>query len=279
MAHSSSMPDSPATIPLWSGDAPGSEGWDQVEQEALIAPALKVIRNVTHPTLTVYLPDRAVATGAAVVICPGGAFHFLSIDMEGTDVATWLTEHGVAGFVLRYRLLRTGDDFPNEVWETMRDGATMAGRRRSLRPLVLADGQQAIRLVRQGATQWGLRPERIGMMGFSAGGTVTESVAVEHDAESRPDFVGVIYGAGRDNLSVPDDAPPLFALCASDDAMATPNSIRLYSQWRESGHPAELHIYASGGHGFGMRKQGLPSDHWIERFADWLQAQGYLKQP
>ena len=115
------------------------------------------------------------------------------------------------------------------------------------------------------------------MLGFSAGGAVATNVALQHDAGSRPDFAAVIYGAGHRDVPVPDDAPPLFVLCAVDDPMVPPRiSVRLYEDWRTAGHPAELHIYSRGGHGFGMRVQGLPSDTWIERFADWLQVQGLL---
>ncbi len=259
-------------IPLWPDGAPGSEGWTQQEEESLIPPALKVVRNVTQPTLTAYLPDPALATGTAVIVCPGGASHFLSIDMEGIDVARWLSSRGIAAFVLKYRLVRTGDDFPAEVWEALADRDVMAERMASLRPLILADGQQAVHIVRARANRWGIAPGRIGMLGFSAGGTVTANVALQHDDGSRPDFAAVIYGAGHRDAPVPADAPPLFVLCAADDQMAAPLSVRLYEEWRAAGHPAELHIYAQGGHGFGMRKQGLPSDTWIERFADWLTA-------
>jgi acetyl esterase/lipase len=261
----------PTIIPLWPGGAPGSESWTQQEEETLIPPALKVVRNVTQPTLTAYLPDPALATGTAVIACPGGGFHFLSIDMEGTDVARWLNAHGIAAFVLKYRLIRTGDDFPAGVWEALGDREVMAERMASLRPLVLADGQQAIRTVRARADEWGIAPGRIGILGFSAGGAVTASVALQHDAGSHPDFAAVIYGAGGGAVPVPDDAPPLFVLCAADDPMVPPStSVRLYEEWRAAGHPAELHVYAQGGHGFGMQVRGLPTDTWIERFADWL---------
>lgn len=269
----------PTIIALWPDGAPGSEGWTQQEEETLIPPSLKVVRNVAQPTLTAYLPDPALETGTAVIVCPGGGYHFLSIDMEGTDVARWLNARGIAAFVLKYRLIRTGDDFPAEVWEALGDRAVMAERMASLRPLILADGQQTVRLVRERAPEWGLAPDRIGMLGFSAGGTVTSSVAFEHDAGSRPDFAAVIYGAGRTDVPVPDDAPPLFVLCAADDQMAAPLSVRLYEDWQTAGHPAELHIYAQGGHGFGMREQGLPSDTWIERFADWLAAMFHSPNP
>lgn len=258
-------------IPLWPGGAPGSEGWTQQEEQSLIPPTLKVVRNVAQPTLTAYLPDPALSAGTAVIVCPGGASHFLSIDMEGTDVARWLNARGIAAFVLKYRLVRTGDNFPAEVWEALADPAKMAERTAALRPLILADGQQAVRLVRARAGEWGIAPDRIGILGFSAGGTVAASVAFQHDVDSRPDFAAVIYSAGRGTVPVPDDAPPLFVLCAADDPMVSPQiSLHLYQGWRAAGHPAELHVYAQGGHGFGMQVRGLPTDTWIERFTDWL---------
>jgi len=267
---------SPTVIPLWPEGAPGSEAWTQQEEETILPPALKVVRNVTQPTLTAYLPAPDMANGAAVIVCPGGAFHFLSIDMEGADVAHWLNACGVAAFVLKYRLIRTGDDLASQVRENLSDRNKMQGLMQLLRPLVLADGQQAVRVVRGRAAAWGLAPGRIGMLGFSAGAMVTTGVALEYDAESRPDFAAAIYSAGRDEITVPADAPPLFVLCAADDDMASARSLQLYSAWREAGHPVELHIYSTGGHGFGMRKQGLPSDAWIERFHAWLEVQGLL---
>jgi acetyl esterase/lipase len=129
---------------------------------------LKVIRNVSQPTLTAFLPDPTLANGTAVIICPGGAFHFLAYEHEGTQVAAWLNAHGIAAFMLKYRLIRTGEDFMAEVQERLADRAKMAGPMSALAPLILADGQQAVRLVRQRAAEWGIRPDRIGMMGFSA---------------------------------------------------------------------------------------------------------------
>jgi len=267
----------PEVVPLWPDGAPGSEGWTQHEQESTIPPDLKVVRNVTQPTLTVYLPEPSAANGTAVIVCPGGAFHFLSIDMEGTDVARWLNARGVTAFVLKYRLIRTADDFPDGVWKTLSDRQTMAERIAELHPLVLADGQQAVRLVRERAAEWEIAPDRIGIMGFSAGSAVAVSVALLHDAASRPDFAGAIYGTAGSDVPVPADAPPLFILCADDDDMVpSSESVRLYSDWKAAGHSVELHIYSQGGHGFGMREQGLPSDTWIDRFDDWLQVQGWL---
>ncbi len=265
-------------IPLWPDVAPGSEDRTHQERVAVIPNVgLKVIRNVSRPTLTLYLPEPARATGTAVIVCPGGAFHFLAIEHEGNEVAAWLNARGIAAFVLKYRLIRTDEDFAAQVQARVADRAQMLAVLKPLMPLILADGQQAVRLVRRRAAEWGIRPDRIGIMGFSAGGEVAISVALQYDAESRPDFVAPIYAAHFDDTPVPDDAPPLFLAHASDDPLIPPAfSTRIYTAWQAAGKPAELHIYSRGGHGFGMNKLGLPVDGWIERFAEWLQAQGLL---
>jgi acetyl esterase/lipase len=274
----------PQIIRLWPGGAPGSEDWSQQEQEGL-APApisIRVVRNVTQPTLTAFLPNRAVASGTAVVICPGGAFHFLAIDHEGVDVARWLNARGVAAFVLRYRLLRTpadDEEFVGQLQQNMANRPRFRQQVQQLRPLITADGQQAVKVVRQRADEWGLAPDRIGIMGFSAGGVVTASVALQHDADSRPTFAAPIYNAPLEEIVVPADAPPLFIAVADDDPFAASASVPLYSAWNAAGQPAELHIYSKGGHGFGMRQQGLPADRWIDQFGDWLQVQGLLQPP
>ena len=273
----------PAVIPLWPGGAPGSEAWTQPEHESIVPPnEMKVVRNVTQPTLTAYLPPPAVATGTAVIVCPGGAYHFLAIEHEGTDVAHWLVERGVAAFVLRYRVVPTAADddaFRQQVRDTLADRARMREVTGPVRQLAIADGRQAVTVVRQRAAEWGVHPSRIGVLGFSAGGVVATGVALQHDAASRPDFVAPIYGAPWDDVAVPGDAPPLFLALASDDDMAVGTSLPLYSKWRQAGEPVELHIFAQGGHGFGMRQQGLPADRWIELFGAWLGAQGLLQPP
>jgi acetyl esterase/lipase len=261
-------------IMLWPEGAPGSEDWTQVEEETILPPSLKVVRNVTQPSLTVYPPDSDQANGSAVIICPGGSWHFLSIDMEGTDVARWLAERGVTVFVLRYRLVRTGESLAAEWNEDLIDRARKNGLLQALLPLSYADGGQAIRTVRERAAQWGILPDRVGMMGFSAGGDLTAKAALYNDPECRPDFAAPIYAAVFEEVVAPPDAPPLFLLCANDDDMGTAASLRLYSAWKAANRPVEMHIYSKGGHGFGMTRQGLPSDTWIERFGDWLKGQG-----
>lgn len=256
----------PKVIPLWPGIAPGSEGWAQTE-EAVPSESSGVhnLKNVTHPTLTVYLPEPAAATGTAVVVCPGGGFTNLVMGKEGETVAHWLNSLGVAAFVLKYRVARTGDVEAS-------DPATMKARIQAVIPLAIEDSQQAIRLVRSHASEWGIATDRIGIMGFSAGGYLANAVALQHDSGSRPDFAAPIYGGAPAEIAVPADAPPLFLVLADDDDRVRPldNSVRVYSAWNKAGVSAELHIYARGGHGFALRSNGLPVNTWKDRFRDWL---------
>jgi acetyl esterase/lipase len=267
-------PSQNTVLPIYPGAAPGSEKWTTPE-DAISVPADpgKRIRNVSRPTLTVFLPDPALANGTAVVICPGGAFIRLAIDHEGYQVARWLNTMGIAAFVLKYRVLPTDQMDSN-------DHAVIQARAKAVIPLAVADGQQAIRFVRSHAAEWGIAPNRIGIMGFSAGGYVTSAVAFDHDAQSRPDFAAPIYGVLADSFTVPADAPPLFIVHGGEDKSVDPlnNSVRLYTAWKQAHISAELHIYALGAHGFGMYKKGLPIDSWTDRFHDWLEIQGLLKK-
>ena len=272
--------DQPKVIPLWPDGAPGSQDWTQQEQETVLPPpdSFKVVHNVTEPTLTAFLPNPSVASGTAIIVCPGGAFHMLAIDHEGLDVAHWLSARGVAAFVLKYRLVPTAmrdEDFVKQI-QSLPDPNKLKEVTRQIEPLAIADGQQAMKVVRQHASQWGIAPDRIGMMGFSAGGRVTVGVALEHDAQSRPHLAAAIYGALWEEIIVPADAPPFFIALANDHEIVVEPSVALYRAWRAAGQPVELHIYSQGGHGFGMRKQGLPADHWIDRFGKWLQLQRLL---
>ena len=273
--------DQPEIITLWPQGAPGSVDLIQQEQETFAPPPIsfRTVRNVTQPTLTVFLPHPSEASGIAVVICPGGGFHSLAIDHEGIDVARWLTARGVVAFVLKYRLLPTevrDEDFERQFQANLADRNKIREVTRRIGPLAIADGQQAMKVVREHASEWGVASNRIGIMGFSAGGRVTTGVALEHDADSRPNFAAPIYGALWEDLTVPADAPPLFIALANDDELAVEPCLALYRAWRTASHPVELHIYAQGGHGFGMRKQGFPADHWIESFGEWLRIQGFL---
>ncbi len=249
-----------------------------------------MMRNVVIPTLTMFRPPDGTANGTAVVVAPGGAFHFLAMDHEGYDVARWLTGHGVTAFVLAYRvqhtpendadlpafLERLGEQLPRVV-QTEVDPPMTYPPAEEARLWGEEDGRQAIRFVREQAAGWGIDPSRIGIMGFSAGGGIAVNAALEYDTKSRPDFVAGIYPGYRLGPPIGENVPPLFiAIADNDDAVAPISSARLYEAWHKVGAPVELHVFASGGHGFGMREQALPSDAWIELFGRWLAANGFL---
>jgi acetyl esterase/lipase len=279
---------------IWPGNGvpPGSEGWDQQERTAQV-PWLtinrRLTRNVVVPTLTVHRPGRGKANGTAIVVAPGGAFHFLMIDHEGHDMGRWLAGIGVTAMVLRYRVARTPDDdaqlteFRAGVLERLRQTAETDEPSEFRRMLAEVqqmgeeDGRQAIRFSRAHAAEWGIDPGRIGIAGFSAGGGVVTGAAMAHDAGSRPDFAVGIYPAWRPELTMPTTPPPLFLVHADDDALVSPlGTTRLYERWREAGAPAELHLFGNGGHGFGMAKGGWLSDGWPGLLEQWMRARGLL---
>ncbi|NNF39887.1 MAG: alpha/beta hydrolase, partial [Woeseiaceae bacterium] len=221
-----------------------------------------VVTNVAVPTMRVFRPPAEIANGTAVIIAPGGGFYALSIESEGNAVARWLAEKGFTAFVLKYRLVPTGADGVRELSEA---GDRFVATVVPVLPLATADGLNAVRYVRQNAARFGIDPARIGFMGFSAGGTVTMGVMLKATPESRPDFVVPVYPWTKvlGDFDVPDDAPPMLVVCASDDGLGlAPESVSLYSAWQAAGVSAALHMYARGDHGFGMRRQNLPSDNW-----------------
>ena len=257
-------------VTLWPNGAPGSENWTQIEAEYPMGNSgARGVRNVTKPSITVYLPAAGSGSGTSVIVAPGGAFRMLSWDAEGTMVADWLQQHGVAAFVLKYRLTDSGTDGA---------GRGAPGGQAAIRTMAAADGLQAVKVVREHAAEWRIDPAKVGLMGFSAGGYVAVQAALEHSAATRPDFVASIYGCciTAADLKVPDDAPPIFFLHAYNDPVSA-SSPSLYLAWKAANKPAELHTYAAGGHGFGMPKHDLPSDGWIERFGDWLRYQKLMK--
>lgn len=268
-------------IPLpFSGDGTTAETTPE-KQYFSRAWNTEVVSNVSKPSLTVYRPAAAVANGSAIVICPGGGFMALSINSEGIDVAKWMVEKGFTAFVLKYRLMHTGADATEEFIQLWGDKPKLAQALADVIPKSIADGLQAVSYVRKHAAEWNVVPEKVGIVGFSAGGTVTAGVALRYAPEGRPQFVAPIYAAVSrlKSLAVPNDAPPMFLAAATDDGLGLgPDSVALYQQWTGAQKSAELHMFSKGGHGFGMKKQGLPSDEWIERFWEWLQVQGFVKK-
>lgn len=268
---------------IWPGSAPGSENWTWHEQVDTTAFANDpIVYNVAQPTLTFFPADPALASGATVIICPGGSFCYLHINTEGIDVARWLNKKGVSAFVLKYRLVHSETEHPlKELIERRKDTANSAKLFIQAVPLAIADGKQALIYVRKHAREFGVAPDKIGIIGFSAGGTLAVANALNYTAENRPDFAVPMYAYVPPawSMDVPKDAPPLFIAAATDDEYhLVPMSINLYSKWLASGHSAEMHIYSKGGHGFGMNRYNLPSDTWIDRLGEWMQLQGLLRK-
>jgi len=261
-------------IVLWPNGAPGSEGMTGKE---LVLPrdqdhAYIRLSNIHRPSVLVYLPPKEKATGAAVVIAPGGGHSFLAMDVEGYEVVDWLNSKGIAGFILKYRLARE----PNSHY-------TVQGN-------ALPDALRAIRLVRSRAKEWGVDPARVGFMGFSAGGEVAALVETRFDAgspeaqdpidrlSSRPDFNLVIYPGFRlDTIGqIPRDAPPAFLVCATDDPSHVVTTANLYLALQKAKVPLEMHLYEHGGHGFGMRDKNGPVTNWNQRLYEWLDDRKFL---
>ena len=276
--------EKPLTVDVWPGKAPGEKGEVGPEKVQVPKPGEKHpvtrITNVTRPTLTVYKPAADRDTGAAVVIAPGGGYSILAWDLEGVEVARWLNSLGVTGIVLKYRVPRR------------------PGSGKGAPPQAAMDAQRALSLVRSKAREWGLDPKRIGMLGFSAGGHLTAWTSTNFDRRSyaplddvdkvscRPDFTILVYPAylvEKDGVElspeirVGKETPPTFFAHAGDDPIKAGNSIALYLALKKAGVPAELHVYATGGHGFGLRPSNRPCSTWPQRCGEWMKAQGFLK--
>lgn len=267
-------------IRLYEGKAPGSEDWIWDEATDLDnAWNTEVVYNVSSPTLTAFLPEGVDKPTSAVIIAPGGGFQALSINSEGNDLAKWLNTQGVAAFVLKYRLVRSYTDDP--VAELSRNSADRSQRDQAIAPIVrlaAADALVAVNYVRTHAEALQVHPDKIGLIGFSAGGTIAMSAVYNADDDNRPNLVAPIYAYEPAiwGDKVPEAKTPIFIVVASNDQLGLmPMSINLYQKWYAAGQPAELHIYEQGGHGFGMRIQNLPSDQWYLRFGEWLTLQGW----
>jgi len=284
--------DPPLVIDVWPGKVPGDVGIagqenSRIHQSPILGEPTKLITNVTKPTLTVYLPAKDKNTGTAMLICPGGGYHDLYWELEGEEVAAWLNSQGMTGIILKYRCPRRPGDVKGEP---------------PLGPLL--DAQRAVSLVRSRASEWGIDPQRIGMVGFSAGGhlalaTATsfekrryEPIDVIDKVSCRPDFAVLCYSGYlkakekdeiASGISIPATTPPIFLDHANDDSEKVggsnaEHSAFMYIALKRAKIPVELHIYASGNHDFGVRQnEKLPSS-WTRLCVKWLNSQGFLRQ-
>ena len=253
-------------------------------------PEMPMLRNVTDATITVFRPSAAKANGIGVIVAPGGGWRILAWQHEGIDAAEWLAARGYTAFLLKYRLMGTPDDPeafaatrvvnpkmaeriatkpPRAIAELMRDDAAHYARE-----IAADDGRRALEVIRQRAAEWGVKPDKVGMIGFSAGAFLTVDVAMSPGEPLL--FAAPIYGGETSGKPVAADAPALFTCIAQDDRMLFKVVEGLYADWSNADRPAELHIFAKGGHGFGMFRRGVPVDRWIDLFEDWLADQGFV---
>jgi acetyl esterase/lipase len=240
----------------------------------------RAARNVSVPTITPVLPDPARATGAAVIVAPGGAFLSLSMEGEGLNVARWLADHGIAAFVLKYRLNESPDDlgqFEAMIGKRMSDSIRQGGAASGVgEPRAYLDALRALKLVRDGADTWRIDPRRVGIIGFSAGAMTALQSVLTGDAAERPNFVGYIYGP-MVAVPAPAGAPPLFAALALDDPLFGRQGFGIIDSWRKAGSPIELHAYQRGDHGFGMGVRGTTTVLVMDEFRLWLESNGFLR--
>ena len=267
--------DRPKEIPLWPGVAPGSEGKTGKENVVTSDTGELRVSGIHNPSITTYLPVKDKATGTAVLVIPGGGHRLLAITHEGYNVAEWLSERGIAAFVLKHRLAREPDStYQVEVHS-------------------LQDTQRAIRLIRSRAAEWGVNPARLGVMGFSAGGELAALASMRFDngsdaavdpidrQGSKPAFQALIYPGASGNIIPTKDSPPVFLACGYGDRPDISEGLAtVYLAFKKAGVPAELHIYAGAGHGFGLRTSNRsPVASWPDRFKDWLADRGFLPRP
>lgn len=271
------LPAEPDAIPLYGASTPGkasTENWSRMGDNV-------VVRNVTRPTLTPVLPDPATATGAAVIIAPGGGFMALSTETEGFQQARALAKQGIAAFVLKYRLVPTpADEAEARLYSIKRLMAALSnpstGGEDLRNPESTEDGLAAIKLVRANAAKWGIDPARVGILGYSAGAMTALATGLAPQAQDRPAFIGYVYGP-QNAVSVPANAPPLFDAIALDDPIFPSMGFPIVENWHKAKRPVELHAYGRGNHGFGMGQPGTTTTLSLEEFVAWLNMQGFLK--
>jgi acetyl esterase/lipase len=281
----------PTIIEIWPGkppDEPGGIGEEKVimsrkltRKEVEVTEPTRLVTNVTKPTLTIYRPAKDKDTGTAMLICPGGGYWNLFWELEGEEVAAWLNSLGMTGIILKYRVPRRADEVKGEP---------------ARRPL--QDAQRAVSLVRGRAKEWGIDPQRIGMIGFSAGGHLAIATATSFEKRTyeatddidkvscRPDFAilaysGYLKAKDKDELSpglrIPAGTPPVFLVHGGEDIISTPeHSVFMYLALKRAGIPAELHVYANTSHDFAVRPSDRPHGAWTEACSRWLRQQGLL---
>ncbi|MDB5298316.1 MAG: Acetyl esterase/lipase, partial [Phycisphaerales bacterium] len=273
----------PTVVRLWPGKAPGETADLGPEKPEVKGDVVTRLTNVSDPTITVYPAPRATATGVALLIAPGGGYTHLAWDHEGVQIAAWANSVGVTAAVLKYRVPRRPD--------TAKDKPPLGA---------LQDAQRAMGLLRSRASDWGADPAKVGMLGFSAGGHLTAWASTTFDkraypavddadkASSRPDFAVLIYPGGavekgttdlKPELIVTKETPPSFLAMATDDPVNPDNCIGLYQALRKAGVPAEMHLYAKGGHGFGTRPTAGPAATWPARCEEWMRTINVLPKP
>jgi acetyl esterase/lipase len=264
--------DTPEEVLLWPNGAPGSEGKTAPEVVQKSAGGERNVSSIHKPSITVFLPSPDKATGAAVLVIPGGGHRLLCIDHEGVNLAEWLRERGVAAFMLKHRLARE-------------EGSTY-----TIEDHALADGQRAMRLIRSRAAEWKIDPARLGAIGFSAGGEVVALAAMRPGVgdsaasdpvdrlDARPSFQGLIYPGRSGNIQPAKDAPPAFLACGANDRPDISEGLaEVYLRFKRAGASAELHIYSNAGHGFGVRATNKgPHAAWPDRFLEWMGSRGFL---
>ena len=281
----------PLVLDLWPGKTPGDVGitgeeYSRIHQSKILGGPTKLITNVTKPTLTIYQPPKEMNNGTAMLICPGGGYHDLYWELEGEEVAAWLISVGMTGIILKYRCPRRPGDVRGEP---------------PLGPLL--DAQRAVSLVRSRAAEWGINPQRIGMVGFSAGGHLAVATATRFEKRTyepidavdevscRPDFAigcysGYLKAKDKDeippSIHIPADTPPIFLAHCSDDTTkiggSNPdNSAVMYLALEHADIPAELHIFATGSHDFGVRQNDKLPSSWMQLCLKWLRSRGLLK--
>jgi acetyl esterase/lipase len=263
----------PAEIPLWPAGAPGSEGKSTPEVITTSASGELSVSGIHSPSITPYLPSKDKATGLAILVIPGGGHRVLAITHEGYNVAEWLRDHGIAAFVLKHRLAREANSTYKIEVES------------------LADTVRAIRLIRSRAEEWGIDPNRVGAIGFSAGGELVSMVSARDAVDaaapdpidrqrSRPTFQALIYPGTSGTIQPTKDSPPAFLAASYTDRQDISEGLaEAYLRFKRAGVPAELHMYSTGGHGFGLRATNKrPVGQWIVRFEEWLAESGFLRR-